>query len=159
MRKLPLSQWGAVRVCLFCFEFSLGRGAKAPSPPQREFEAKKTDAHRMYAAPANSAMFISQISLFCFELSLGRGAAPRCKVCAWSLSLSQPRTPRRCPYLLTRCHTVSRRSSPGTLCRSGARWLLSASEPPLQPAPSWRFCWCLAHDEGKNLSIKANVPR
>ena len=30
MRKLPLSQWGAVRVSLFCFEFSLGRGAKAP---------------------------------------------------------------------------------------------------------------------------------
>ena len=88
MHKVPLSQWGAVRVCLFCFEFSLGRGAKAPSPPQREFEAKKTDAHRMHTAPANSAMFISQISLFCFELSLGRGAAPRCKVCAWSLSLS-----------------------------------------------------------------------
>ena len=40
-RKLPLSQWGAVRVCLFCFEFFLGRGA-----------------------------------------------APRCNVCAWSLSLS-----------------------------------------------------------------------
>ena len=119
MRKLPLSQWGAVRVCLFCFEFSLGRGAKAPSPPQREFEAKKTDTHGMHAAPANSAMFISQVSLFCFEISLGRGAAPRCNVCAWplSLSLSQPRMPQRYLYHSTRCYAVSRQSSLGTSCR------------------------------------------
>ena len=60
----------------------------APSPPQKEFEAKKTEARRMHTAPANSAMFIFQVSFFCFELSLGRGAAPRCNICAWSLSLS-----------------------------------------------------------------------
>ena len=47
----------------------LSVASKASSPLQREFEAKKTDAHRMHAAPANSAMFISQVTFFCFELS------------------------------------------------------------------------------------------
>ena len=35
----------------------------------------------MHTAPANSAMFISQVTFFCFELSLGRGAALRCNIC------------------------------------------------------------------------------
>ena len=67
----------------------------------------------MHAAPANSAMFISQVSLFCFELSLGRGAAPRCNVCAWSLSLFLNR-PRRDDTLTFRraatpCYAEARR--------------------------------------------------
>ena len=62
--------------------------------------------------PANSALFIFQVSLFCFEFSFGRAAkAPRCTTAVFgpSLSLSQPRTPRRCPYHPTRCHAVFRK--------------------------------------------------
>jgi len=36
MRKLPLSQWGAVRVSLFCFKFSLGRLRRLDAPPQKD---------------------------------------------------------------------------------------------------------------------------
>ena len=36
----------AVRVCLFCFVFSLGRRRRLGAPLQRELEAKKRDAHR-----------------------------------------------------------------------------------------------------------------
>ena len=119
MRKLPLSQWGAVRDCLFCFELSLGRGAKAPSPPQREFEAKRqTRTACTQRPPTAPCLFLK--SPFFASNSL-RGGAPRCNLCLVALSLSQPRTQRRCPYLSTRCHAASRRSSPGTSCRSGAR--------------------------------------
>ena len=121
----------AVRDCLFCFGFSLGRRRRLGAPPQREFEAKKTDAHRMHAAPANSAMFISQVFFFCFELSLGRGAAPRCNVCAWSLSLSLflNRARRRDTFTFrhaaTPCHAEARRVNCVAVGRADCSRLLS----------------------------------
>ena len=136
------------------------QGAKAPSPPQREFEAKKTDAHRMHAAPANSAMFISQVSLFCFELSLGRGAAPRCNAALdRCLSLFLNRARRGNTLNLRRvampCHAGARRVHCVAVRRADCSRLLShrCSRALLG------FCWCTAHEGGKNLSIKANVPR
>ena len=100
------------------------------APPRREFEAKKEDMRNKHGAVGGRCVHAMRISLFFASNSLWGGAA---FVLGRCLSLSQPRTPGRHPYLSTRCHAVSRRSSPGTLCRSGARWLLSASEPPLQP--------------------------
>ena len=65
-----------------------GAGRQGAFAAPKRIRSKKTDIQGMHAAPANSAMFISQVSFFCFELTLGRGAAPRCNISAWSLSLS-----------------------------------------------------------------------
>jgi len=43
------------RVSHFCFEFSLGWGAKAPQPPQREIEEKREKRTRSCTCCANLA--------------------------------------------------------------------------------------------------------
>ena len=91
----------------------------------------KKDRRAPHARSARQQRHVYFSSLPFFALNSLWGGATF--VLGRCLSLSQPRTPRRHPYLSTSCHAVSRRSSPGVLCRSGARWLLSASEPPLQP--------------------------
>ena len=59
----------------FLLRILFGAGRQDALAAQRDFEAKKRDAHRVYAAPANSAIFISQVSLFLLRFLWG--GAPR----------------------------------------------------------------------------------
>ena len=101
----------------------------------------------MHAAPANSAIFISQVS---FLLRTLFGAGRRVVTCSWSLSLSfstahaaamplpfdaLPRrvTPKLAGYIVSQW---------GALTALGFSATAAA-------APYWRFRWSLAHGNGQ----------
>ena len=110
----------------------------------------------MHAAPANSAMFISQVSLFCFELSSGRGAAPRCNLClvALSLFLNRARSGDALTFrrAATPCHAEARRVHRVAVGRADCSRLLSHR-------CSRALRWSLAHGNGQRHVSLNSLPR
>ena len=83
----------------------------------------------MHAAPANSAMFISQVSLFFFELSLGRAPRRVATLCLVAVSLFLNRARRGDTFAFRRaatpCHAEARRVNCVAVVRAGCSRLLS----------------------------------
>ena len=107
---------------LLRIHFRVGRQGALAAPKKIRSKKERRATYVRSARQQRHVYFSSLLFLLRTLFEAGRSTElQRLCLVAVSLSLSQPRTPRRYPYLSTRGHAVSRRSSSGTLCRSGAR--------------------------------------